>query len=386
MIGIDASRALRSRRTGTERYALEIIRHLLDLPAAGDCRWRLYVDNPPPPGLLPVQTPGAAQPNVAWSVLPARRLWTHRALAAAVHRDRLDVLFVPAHVIPFQLLPGRLPPSVVTIHDLGYHVYPDAHTRSQRLYLQASTHWSTWAARRVIAISQATAADLQHWVHVPPDKIRVIYEAVDEPTPVNADVQAEIVRRYGLVRPYALYVGTLQPRKNLERLVQAFARLVHGQAVGWDLVLAGGEGWHSERVLDAVRQAGLGDRLHLTGYVPDTDLPGLLQGAELFCFPSLFEGFGLPVLEAQSYGVPVLTSNNSALPEVAGDGAILVDPTDVDAIAAAMLRLSTDEALRQELIAAGRRNVQRFSWAKAAAETLAVLKEAAAAGRERGAP
>jgi glycosyltransferase involved in cell wall biosynthesis len=180
-----------------------------------------------------------------------------------------------------------------------------------------------------------------------------------------------------LPRPYALYVGTIQPRKNLVRLAQAYAGLVKAYAVPWDLVIAGGKGWLSDEVVQAIEDLALPGRIHLPGYVPEAQLPALLNGARLFCFVSLYEGFGLPILEAQAAGVPVMTANNSSLPEVAGDAAILVDPTDVDAIADAMLRLSSDEALRQQLIAAGRANVARFSWEKAARETLAVLIKAA---------
>ena len=176
---------------------------------------------------------------------------------------------------------------------------------------------------------------------------------------------------------YALFIGTIQPRKNLVRLAQAYAGLVKSHAVPWDLVIAGGKGWLSDEVVQAIEDLGLPDRIHLLGYVPEPQLPALLKGARLFCFVSLYEGFGLPILEAQAAGVPVMTANNSSLPEVAGDAAILVDPTDVDAIAEAMLRLSSDEALRQQLIVAGRANVARFSWQKAARETLAVLIKAA---------
>lgn len=377
LIGVDASRALQANRTGTERYSLEIIRYLLTLPEARTCAWRLYGAVAAPLDLfLPPGNPG----QVEIRVLPARRPWTHRALAAEVVRAPPDVLFVPAHVIPF-LPPPRLPPSVVTVHDLGYHVFPEAHTRQQRAYLELSTRWSTWAATRVIAVSQATALDLARRYGVAPARMRVIHEACAQPQPVP-DGEGTLVRaRYGLARPYALFVGTIQPRKNVVRLAQAYARLARS-GVPWDLVLAGAPGWLSEPLLAELEQLGLGDRLHRLGYVPAGDLPALLQGATLFAFPSLFEGFGLPVLEAQSYGVPVLTSNNSALPEVAGDAALLVDPTDVDAIADAMLRLSQDEALRQRLVEAGYANVKRFSWEKAARETLAVLLQAAKTGRK----
>jgi glycosyltransferase involved in cell wall biosynthesis len=375
IIGIDASRALRAQRTGTERYALEIIRHLLRLPAAQDHQWRLYLDAPPPPTFL-AATPGQ-QPTatVEFCLLPGRRLWTHRALASAVLSQPPDVLFVPAHVLPFVLPTRRLPPSVVTVHDLGYHRFPQAHSRFQRHYLPWSTRWSAGAASQLIAVSQTTADDLQHYYNTPAEKITVIHEAMSWPQITWAD---HLVRaRYALPANYALYVGTLQPRKNLTRLIHAYHRLLERQPRHWDLVLAGAEGWESSALRQLVAELKLTKRVHFPGYIADEALPALYYGARLFCFPSLFEGFGLPVLEAQAHGVPVMTANNSALPEIAGDAALLVDPTDVDAIADAMLQLSQDEALRQRLITAGYENVKRFSWEKAAQETLAVLLRAA---------
>ena len=229
-------------------------------------------------------------------------------------------------------------------------------------------------AARVIAISRATADDLQVAYAIDQRKIDVIYEA----TVPAADADAA-ASQPGMQLPasYALFIGTIQPRKNLVRLAQAYAQLVESHSVPWDLVIAGGRGWLSDDVVQAIEDLGLPDRIHLLGYVPESQLPTLLKDAQLFCYVSLYEGFGLPILEAHAAGVPVMTANNSSLPEVAGDAAILVDPTDVDAIAEAMLRLSRDEALRQQLIVAGHANVARFSWQKAARETLAVLIKAA---------
>ncbi|MBP7962391.1 MAG: glycosyltransferase family 4 protein [Caldilineaceae bacterium] len=371
LIGIDASRALRARRTGTERYSLEIIQHLLALPQAAQHTWRLYADSPPPPGLFPLRTPGAARDNVEIQVLAARRLWTHLALRRELVRHPPQVVFVPAHVLPWPT--WGLPPSVVTIHDLGYRHFPESHGAFQRRYLAWGTRWSAGSARRVIAISQATAQDLARFDAIDPAKIRVIYEAAGPPQLSDRPKLVALAH----LPAYGLFVSTIQPRKNVERLVRAFAFLVKTKTISWDLVLAGGKGWLSDQLYSLAGELGVADRVHFLGYVDDADLPGLYAHARLFCYPSLFEGFGLPVLEAQSYGVPVMTSNNSALPEVAGDAAILVDPMDIDAIADAMLRLSQDEDLRQRLIAAGYENVKRFSWDKAAKETLAVLEEAA---------
>ncbi len=384
-IGIDASRAMRVRRTGTERYSLEIIRHLLALPQAHQHQWRLYVDHLPC-----VNEPHVSEPRVnePWTVdalpdhaefclLPARRMWTHRALARELLQRPPHVLFLPSHVMPFVLPPRRLPPSVVTIHDMGYLHFAEAHPWKERLYLDWTTRWSVAAATEVIAISQATAADLHQHLHVDADKTHVVYEAVNSLPIPSTDSIAALRARLQLSRPYALYVGTIQPRKNLARLLAAYEQLCRHGTASFDLVLAGGAGWLSQAILLLAGQSPYADRIHLPGYVADADLPALMAGAEFFTFPSLYEGFGLPILEAQSLGVPVMSAKGSSLPEVAGDAALYVDPTDVEAIAQAMLRLSQDEALRQELIAAGHRNVQRFSWEKAASETLAVLEEAA---------
>lgn len=381
LIGVDASRALRARRTGTERYSLEIIRHLLGLKEASEHRWRLYTDAADVDSRLTAHFPDDV--HVEMCVLPARRLWTHHRLAREVTQRPPDVLFVPAHVIPFAAPIGRLPACVVTVHDLGYHVFPEGHPWKQRLYLELTTRWSVHVAQKVIAVSQATAKDLMVLYQTPSDRIRVIYEAPAQSASVAPEQMQAVRARYALQRPYALFIGTIHPRKNIARLVQAYQQIVHNGEAAWDLVFAGASGWRTEGLVEQVAAMGLGRSVRFLGYVPDEALPALLKGALFFAFPSLFEGFGLPVLEAQSYGVPVLTSNNSALPEIAGDAALLVDPTDVDAIADAMLRLSQDEALRQRLIEAGYANVKRFSWEKAARETLAVLLEAAEEGRRQ---
>jgi glycosyltransferase involved in cell wall biosynthesis len=192
---------------------------------------------------------------------------------------------------------------------------------------------------------------------------------------------AAVRNRYGLQGPYLLYVGTLHPRKNLVRLVQAFARLpallsAAGRPTpGLQLVLAGRKGWLYDDIFAQVRRLDLEDRVILTGYVPDEDLPALLSAARAFVFPSLYEGFGLPVVEAMACGTPVVCANTSSLPEVAGDAALLVDPLDEGAIAAALARLLSDDDLHRELVDRGFRQAARFSWQRCAREALAVLEE-----------
>lgn len=387
LIGIDVSRSLRPQPTGTERYSLEIVRHLLAQPDAAQHQWRFYADIAEDSKATTESKRRLVEPwpaNAEICPIPPQKLWTHRGLAKEVTQNPPDVLFIPAHVIPFSWtnfarIGNRLPPSVVTIHDLGYRYFPESHTWSQRRYLNWSTRWSTSVAQKVIAVSQATAKDIQRFCGIDASKIQVIYEAAagQQERPTESKIQTTR-RRYSLTKPYALYVGTIQPRKNLLRLMQAYAQLCKREKIDIELVLAGGEGWMSQSLYEMADD--VSDQVRLLGYVADADLPSLMAGAQFFCLPSLFEGFGLPVLEAQHYGTPVMTANNSSLPEVAGDAAILVDPTDVDAIAQAMLRLSRDENLRQKLIAAGYENVKRFSWEKAAKETLAVLEEASKNG------
>ena len=362
LIGIDASRAVVLPRTGTENYSLQLIRHLLALDT--DHRYRLYFNQPPTLDLLPLS------PKVEFRVIPFPRLWTHLRLSWEMARRPPDVLFVPAHVLPL-IHPQR---SVVTVHDLGYLHYPEAHRPFDRWYLHWSTRRHVRAACHLIADSQATRDDLIRHYGAAPERVTVVTPGCDEIfRPVtNAIRLAQVKKRYGIRGDYLLHVGTLQPRKNLERLLEAFARL-DGEL---QLVLAGKRGWLYDRIFRRVEELGLGDRVLFAGHVPQEDLPALMSGARLLAMPSLYEGFGLPVVEAMACGTPVVCSNASSLPEVAGHAALLVDPLDVEALAATMERVLGDDKLRAELIERGFERARKFSWERCAHETLAVLEEA----------
>lgn len=358
VIGIDASRALRARRTGTERYAWELTRRLVNLNADAHTLYRLYADRPP------TREEREATPGAEWMVLRLPRLWTHLALGPELARRPPDLFFEPAHVLPVTC-PTL---SVVTVHDLGYEYFPEAHTPFQRWYLRLTTRWHVRAARLLLADSQATRNDLINLYGADPSRIEVVYPGIDLDAfrPVRDPDRLERVRaRYAGGARYLLYVGTIQPRKNVDRLVQAFAR-VAAEVSDVVLVLAGKPGWHVDPLRRLIAHEGLGERVRMPGYVPEHDLPALFSGAEAFVFPSLFEGFGFPVLEAQACGTPVLTSTASSLPEVAGDAALLVDPLDVEAIAAGLLALLRDADLRRRLVEQGFVNVHRFTWDRAA--------------------
>lgn len=365
-IAIDASRATKAQPTGVEHYALRLIQALI---RSNDSRSEpyqlaLYFRDAPRADLF------AKSPHVREIVIPLPRLWTHLRWAAALWRTRPDITFSPAHTLPF-LFPGR---AVVTVHDLGYKRFPQAHTRSQRAYLDGTTRYSAARARLALADSEATASDLVRFYGEPSEKIRVVYPGVDSEklTPSRGAIDRARAR-HQLPARYFAFIGTLQPRKNIKRLVQAFGQWQrrHDDA-DTALILAGAKGW----LFDESWQDGA-DRVHVTGYIDDADKAGLLAGAIALVFPSLHEGFGFPVLEAMHCGAPVISSNTSSLPELVGDAGLLVDPLNVADIASAMSRCSDDETLRQTLIERGYRQAARFTWETAAEKVMAAFDELA---------
>ena len=261
---------------------------------------------------------------------------------------------------------------MVTVHDLGYRYFPRAHPWHQRLHLDLSTRWNTRAATHLLADSEATKVDLVTHYGTPEEKITVAYPGYDKTlTPVRDPALIKAAKaRYSISGDYFLYVGTLQPRKNLTRLIEAFA----SSRSDGILVLAGKRGWLYDDLFTQARRSGLEGRVHFPGYLPEEDKAALMSGAAAFVFPSLYEGFGLPVLEAQACGCPVITSTTSSLPEVAGDAALLVEPEDTDAITAAMDRVIENTDLRDLLIERGFANLRRFSWTSCARSVLGIIE------------
>ncbi len=358
-LGIDASRALSAAPTGTEGYSYHLIRALLP-QLTPHYRIRLYFRSAPDPD---------AFPGTELCVIPFPRLWTHGRLSWEMLCHPPDLLFVPAHVLPL-IRPRR---TLVTIHDLGYRYFPEAHPRRQRLYLDWSTRWNARAAGHILADSNATRDALVHEYGMTAATITVAYPGyTSDLVPVrDADALVAMRMRYHLPGPYILFLGRIQPRKNLTRLIEAFARLAPDRP-DLTLVLAGPTGWLAEPICARVRELGLETRVLFPGYIAEADKAALISGAQVFAYPSLYEGFGFPVLEAQACGVPLLASNTSSLPEVVGDGGLLVDPLDVTAIAAGLARLLDDVLLRRTLIALGAANLRRFSW-KATADTVSAI-------------
>jgi glycosyltransferase involved in cell wall biosynthesis len=285
----------------------------------------------------------------------------------------VDLFHATDHLLPY----FRRIKSVFTLHDLIFLFHPETHKPLNRWFLTLMMPRFLRAADAVIAVSECTKRDAVRFYGIPEEKITVIYEGVNPRFRLASPEAIAAVRaRYGLPEHFILYVGTIEPRKNLTALLEAFHHLLATHDLR--LVFVGKKGWLYEGFFRRLRELGLEDRVIFTGYVPDEDLPAIYSAADLFVFPSLYEGFGLPVLEAMACGTPVVCSNTSSLPEVAGDAALLVDPADVRALAGAMERVLTDETLRADLQARGLEQARRFSWARAAQETMQVYENVAA--------
>jgi glycosyltransferase involved in cell wall biosynthesis len=302
-----------------------------------------------------------------------RLVWEQVSLPALVRRHRLDVLHSPHYTMPLR----HSARSVVTFPDLTFLLYPELHQPLKRVFFPAMMRWSARHARRIIAISESTKRDLVQTLGVPGDRISTVLLAADtEYRRAPPSQVAEVCARYGLrAGEYLLYVGVLEPRKCIGQLVEAFSRIA--PAADWlDLVIAGKRGWMYDQIFSQVTALGLETRVRFPGYVPQSDLPKLYSGARAFVYPSRYEGFGLPVLEAMSCGTPVVTSSVSSMPEVAGDGALLVDPDDIPGLAEVLARVVHDASLRQDLSRRGQVQAASFSWERCARDTLRVYQDA----------
>lgn len=280
-----------------------------------------------------------------------------------------DLYFFPNFVI-YPYLKGK---SVVVVHDLTFEKVPQYVAQRNVDFLKKFVPSSAARADQVVAVSEFTKRDLVSTYRVPAEKVTVVYPGVDEKVfyPRSEKEKDEVRKKYGITKPFVLYLGTLEPRKNVPAVIKAFAGLKNRK--DFQLVLAGKTGWLSEEIFRTVKDLGLGEDVIFTGYVPDEDRPKLLSAAEVFVFPSFFEGFGMPVVEAQACGAPVVTSNTTSLPEAAGAGAGLVAPENIAEIKAAVERILTSEELRAQLKKKGIENARRFRWDNSARRILEIF-------------
>lgn len=364
LIAIDASRAFVGKRTGTENYSYQLIKALAKIDSKSNYLIYLRPD---------VKIEDKWPNNFKFHVLNYKRFWTQIGLAQQTFKDKIDILFIPAHTLPIIRKTGLK--TVVTVHDLGSEYLPKMHQLKQRSYLSFIQKVQLKGVTHLIAVSNATKNDLVKKIGIDPKKITVIYEGYDKQIfkQMKNDILVDSLKYYNLQpKGYFLFVGTIQPRKNLERIIWAFSKLKRS----FNLVIIGKKGWLSDEIYVLPSRLNIEKKVKFLDYVPSKYLPSIYSGAAALIFPSLFEGFGLPILEAQACGCPVLTSNLSSMPEVAGKAAIFVDPLKIDDIVKGMKKMQ-DVRYRSQLTKKGLENVKRFSWEKCARETLDLLEKIA---------
>jgi glycosyltransferase involved in cell wall biosynthesis len=283
----------------------------------------------------------------------------------------VDIFHSPDFVLP----PVRRAKTLVTVHDLSFIRYPQCADANLRAYLNKVVPRSVYRADLVLADSQSTKDDLVELLGVDASRIEVVYPGVEERfRPIEDQAHLQGVReRYSLPPRFILGLGTLQPRKNFIHLIEAFADLRFA-ICDLHLVIAGGKGWLYEEIFATVEQLGLEEKVIFPGFVADEHLPAIYNLADLFVFPSLYEGFGLPPLEALACGTPVITSDASSLPEVVGEAGLMVEATDVEALAEAMKQALGDAALREGMIVKGMKQAKKFTWEKTAAKLLSLYE------------
>lgn len=363
-IGIDGTPLL-GERSGVGNYTGRLLAALLKMTP----RWEYLLFSNRPLNGLETELQGATQ--VKRYFQRSRWLWMQTVLPGSIRRSRADLCHFTNALAPL----WQPAPFVLTIHDASLYVYGHYHPRARHLTMRMTLPIVARRASAIITVSQHSRDELVRILGLPGEKVHVVYEAAAQCfRPVKeARALSHLRHKYGLPEEFLLFVGTLEPRKNLIRLARAVGR-IRRQGLAHKVVLVGPMGWMMEGFEREVEALGLQNDILYLGYVSGEDLPGIYSLATAFVFPSLYEGFGLPPLEAMACGTPVLTSDRSSLAEVCGEAALLVNPNSEEAIAEGLNLLLRDEALQHELSRRGLQHVKRYSWERAAQETAKVYR------------
>lgn len=368
-IGIDAT-ALPLQPVGAGIYMINLVRAL----AAVNERDELVIfTHPAGRKQMAVQE----SKRFRWAVvpdksIPRRLLWEQIGLPRLVGKMRLDLLHSLHYTRPWRL-PCR---SVVTFHDMTFFLYPQLHTRSKQAFFPLTIRASARSADAIIAVSESTRADSIRLLGIPGEKIIATPLGVDPAFRPIRDLESlDVVRqRYNLPDRFILYVGLVEPRKNLSGLIRAYRSALEG-GIAHRLVVVGRFGWSYQQVLDEIEALGLQERVQFTGYIPQADLPIVYNLASLFVYPTLYEGFGLPALEAMACGTPVVTSNVASLPEIIGEAGVLIPPGDQQALSQALQDVLSDPGLQTHLAIKGPQQASQFTWERTARQTLQVYRQ-----------
>ncbi len=365
LIGIDGNEANVQKRVGIGEYAYELLTQF-ERFKINDLRFKIYLKNAPM-GHMPKEREGWK-----YQVFGPRKMWTQFALPLNLFlsRPKPVVFFSPSHYAP-RFSPV---PTAISIMDLSYIHFSELFTKHDLYQLINWTKYSAKNARKIFTISNFSRDDIIKTYEKRPEDVVTTYLGIKEIKDSGLKIKDmdELEKKFKITKPYILFVGTLQPRKNIVRLIEAFSKIKDKTV---KLIVVGKKGWLWEEIIQAPEKFGVLERVKFLDFVKDEDLPGLYKNALCFVLPSLYEGFGLPVLEAMKYGCPVLVSNVSSLPEVGGDAAVYFNPQNTDEITQQLDKVLSDEELRKEMVKKGYNQVKQFSWEKAASETLRVLEE-----------
>jgi glycosyltransferase involved in cell wall biosynthesis len=344
-------------RVGSAEVCFELLKELEKLDKKNE--YKIFLPGNPTSD-LPKE-----RKNWSYEMVPSKRLWTLFSLRKAVNRVQLDLFFNPTHYSPLFLNC----PQVIAVLDISYKYFPGLFEKKDLYKLKLWGGMSLRSAKGIITISNSSKDDIIKEYRIPAERISVVHLGIRDIS-ASKMTKEELFKKYSVDSPYLLFVGTIQPRKNIKRLIEAFTLLANDSL---ELVIVGKKGWNYEDILAFPKKLGVEGRVIFLHSVADSELPLFYKNAEVFVLPSLYEGFGLPVLEAMKYGCPVITSNVSSLPEAGGDAAEYIDPESSGDIASKIEKVLNDKKLRDRMIEKGREQVKKFSWEKAANEVVDVF-------------
>jgi len=360
-IGVDGNEANVYIQVGVSVYTLSLLKYFKN-QASSSLQFKIFLKEKPLPH-LPKESK-----YFNYEIISPKFLWTQITLPLRLYKKDIDVFFSPAHYGPrFSKIP-----LVVTIHDLSYIYYPKDFLKKDLFKLKNWTAYTVKKARKIIAVSNSTKNDLIKIYKIPSDKVAVIYNGFNQ----YKEIKASAFKEKNICSPYILYIGTLQPRKNLLNLIRAFYKF-NQIYKDFNLIIAGKKGWLYKEIFEEVKNLGIEDKVFFTDYVTNHQLVFLYENAFCLVIPSLYEGFGLPILEAMHFSCPVITSFSSSLPEVGGNACLYFDPQNVNDITEKIIKLKNNPELRKSLIKRGKERTKIFSWEKCGEETLKILKEVA---------